>query len=233
MSVFFAKRLESIADIKTMILINFDEDGEVLHHSHDKPHAEGSHIALYNNTGLDFNKFLSDFKHNKKINYVDLDNRKFEVIKEFDLKDFRGEVIGNYLFFFSERSILHSWFGKHMIIIFILASVGTLVLIFMIRNGFIKSIAELEINHSKAVSELVLTNASLEDRVHEELELNRQKDQIINQQKQVADMGEMLSAVSHHWRQPINAIGLYVQDLIEAYRSGELDEEYIKDFEKK
>jgi len=228
---FFAKRVNSIAGIKTIIMLDGKEGGETVKHMHDKPHELGSHVIIFNNTGLNFVEFIKEFNHSEKINYIKLGDKQFEVLKEFELNNYKGENIGSYLFF-AERSILHGWFAKHLIVVCVIVSIGTIIVIFLIRNGFMKSISELESEHKKTLNELVIINASLEDRVKEELELSRQKDQIINQQKQVADMGQMLSAVSHHWRQPINAIGLYVQDLMEAYKSSELDEEYIKDFEK-
>ena len=42
-------------------------------------------------------------------------------------------------------------------------------------------------------------------------------------------MGEMIGAIAHQWRQPLNTLGLIIQDLEEAYGFGELDEKYIKD----
>jgi len=37
-----------------------------------------------------------------------------------------------------------------------------------------------------------------------------------------------LSAIAHQWRQPLNSIGLCVQDLEEAYSCGELDKQYLE-----
>jgi signal transduction histidine kinase len=44
----------------------------------------------------------------------------------------------------------------------------------------------------------------------------------------MALMGEMMSAISHQWRQPLNALALEVQDVREAYAFGELDKAYIE-----
>jgi phosphoglycerate-specific signal transduction histidine kinase len=46
-------------------------------------------------------------------------------------------------------------------------------------------------------------------------------------QSRLAVMGDMLSAVAHHWRQPLNALGLIIQDVKEAKKYGELTDEYI------
>jgi signal transduction histidine kinase len=41
-------------------------------------------------------------------------------------------------------------------------------------------------------------------------------------------MREMLVAISHNWRQPMNKIGLLVQGLEDGYRRGELDEDSVR-----
>ena len=51
------------------------------------------------------------------------------------------------------------------------------------------------------------------------------------QQSKLAAMGEMIGAIAHQWRQPLNAIGLMIQDVRAAYTYGELDPEYIQSFE--
>ncbi len=47
------------------------------------------------------------------------------------------------------------------------------------------------------------------------------------QQSKIAAMGEMVGAIAHHWRQPLNAVGVIVQDIEDAYRHGELDDNLI------
>jgi len=41
-------------------------------------------------------------------------------------------------------------------------------------------------------------------------------------------MGEMLGAIAHQWRQPLNALALIVQNLQDAQSFGELNKEYIE-----
>ncbi|MBF0555904.1 MAG: HAMP domain-containing histidine kinase [Nitrospirae bacterium] len=41
-------------------------------------------------------------------------------------------------------------------------------------------------------------------------------------------MGEMIGVIAHQWRQPINAIGLIVQDLVDAFEHGEVNKEYLE-----
>ncbi|WP_420264494.1 ATP-binding protein [Candidatus Magnetominusculus dajiuhuensis] len=56
------------------------------------------------------------------------------------------------------------------------------------------------------------------------------KNQLLVQQSKMACMGEMIGMITHQWVQPLNAIGLSVQDLQDAYACGEIDEKYIKGF---
>lgn len=70
-------------------------------------------------------------------------------------------------------------------------------------------------------------NQNLQKEVDEHLEKIREQDQILVQQSKMALMGEMMSAISHQWRQPLNALALDIQDVREAYEFGELDKAYI------
>lgn len=47
------------------------------------------------------------------------------------------------------------------------------------------------------------------------------------QQNRLAALGEMIGNIAHQWRQPLNTLGLIVQDAQEAYTFGELNEHYI------
>ncbi len=67
-------------------------------------------------------------------------------------------------------------------------------------------------------------NKNLQEAV--DMETNRRvaKEQLLIQQSKMAQMGEMLTMISHHWRQPLNIIGLAVQNLQDAFVYGELTE---------
>lgn len=64
-----------------------------------------------------------------------------------------------------------------------------------------------------------------------EKEKNKNKTMLIHQSKLDA-MGDMISALAHQWRQPLNSIGLIMQDIVSAFNYGELDKEYLKSSEK-
>ncbi|MBU0720512.1 PAS domain S-box protein [bacterium] len=56
----------------------------------------------------------------------------------------------------------------------------------------------------------------------------REQEAMLLQQSKFAAMGEMLSAIAHQWRQPLNSIGLIIQDLVSAEKYGELNSEYLQ-----
>jgi PAS domain S-box-containing protein len=60
-----------------------------------------------------------------------------------------------------------------------------------------------------------------------EKEVKSQQEMLI-QQNRLAALGEMIGNIAHQWRQPLNTLGLVVQDVEEAYRFDELTESYIK-----
>ncbi len=70
-------------------------------------------------------------------------------------------------------------------------------------------------------------NDSLEQRVREESEKNRQKDHLLIQQSRFAAMGEMIGNIAHQWRQPLNTLGLALANIEDAYHYHELTDEYL------
>jgi len=76
-------------------------------------------------------------------------------------------------------------------------------------------------------SELKIMNESLKEQVKIEVEARRKQEQIIHEQKKLADMGQMINAIAHQWRQPINALGLYVQDAHECWKRGLMNNTYM------
>ena len=56
----------------------------------------------------------------------------------------------------------------------------------------------------------------------------RQKDQLLLQQSRQAAMGEMLGNIAHQWRQPLNSLGLIVQELPIMFGLGKMNKEYLE-----
>ncbi|MBB5354082.1 signal transduction histidine kinase [Anoxybacillus mongoliensis] len=76
--------------------------------------------------------------------------------------------------------------------------------------------------------EMEQMNATLQQKIEEEVRKNREKDFMLIEQSRYATMGEMLRNIAHQWRQPLNVLGLLLQDIQEAYTYGELNEPYLR-----
>ena len=70
----------------------------------------------------------------------------------------------------------------------------------------LKRTMELKDLYAQSQEELKQINSSLELRVKEAVEENRQKDQQMLAQSRLAQMGEMLSMIAHQWKQPLSSI---------------------------
>ncbi|GFO63467.1 PAS domain S-box protein [Geomonas paludis] len=66
-----------------------------------------------------------------------------------------------------------------------------------------------------------------EERVRAVEEL-RVREQMLMQQNRLAAMGEMLVNISHQWRQPLNVLGLILQNLARSYERGTLSVEVVR-----
>ena len=59
------------------------------------------------------------------------------------------------------------------------------------------------------------------------------KNQLIQEQNKLISMGEMIGAIAHQWRQPLNALNINIQNLEDDYQEGIIDQSFIDDFIKR
>ncbi len=65
----------------------------------------------------------------------------------------------------------------------------------------------------------------------EDITKERRQSQMMQQHNKLAAMGEMIGAIAHQWRQPLNTLATAVQNLELDYAEGLLcDEQYVKEF---
>lgn len=92
-------------------------------------------------------------------------------------------------------------------------------------------------NMAKAIDtqkkELIELNQNLEEQVKAKINELRSKDQLLIQQSKLASMGEMIGAIAHQWRQPLNILAIRKDILVDNYYSNELDNQKIDEFDKK
>ena len=96
---------------------------------------------------------------------------------------------------------------------------------------------ELEMRVAERTEELEMQNEELQE-TYLELEMQteervrameelREKEQMLIHQSRQAAMGEMIGNIAHQWRQPLNALGLTVQQLLMFYDLGELSRDCL------
>lgn len=87
----------------------------------------------------------------------------------------------------------------------------------------------LDITDRKSAEErLREINERLQDMIDEAVAEVRTKDKLLIQQSKMAAMGEMIGAIAHQWRQPLNALGLMIQDFRLSYQLGDLTDDYVE-----
>ena len=77
---------------------------------------------------------------------------------------------------------------------------------------------------------LAAMNETLAHLVADEVEKNREKDHQLMQQERLVIMGELLSAISHQWRQPLNNISVLIQHMQMEQAEGGLTRESMAAF---
>jgi PAS domain S-box-containing protein len=88
----------------------------------------------------------------------------------------------------------------------------------------------MDVTSRKKASELLNRRQEyLENKVEQEVQRRRQNERLMMQQSKMAAMGQMMSAIAHQWRQPLNTIAIYIQDFEDSFRHNELTEEYLKE----
>lgn len=102
---------------------------------------------------------------------------------------------------------------------------------FIIRPLEIKQFTEViykTIDKLKNKEELYQYKINLEQKVQEQVDILRQKDKTLAYQSKLASMGEMIDAVAHQWKQPLNIINMRIDMLRYDYEDNNINKEYCE-----
>ena len=78
--------------------------------------------------------------------------------------------------------------------------------------------------------ELHSLNENLKQEIEKRTNEILKKDKMLQEQAKLAAMGEMVGAIAHQWRQPLNSLNIHIQNLDDDYAEGLIDEEFIDNF---
>lgn len=96
-----------------------------------------------------------------------------------------------------------------------------------------ESALRLEDEVKLKTKELQELNKNLQKSVDKQVVEIRKKDQALMQQAKMAAMGEMIGAIAHQWRQPLNVLGLNIQLLVDMAEDKQCSVEEIEAFVEK
>ena len=99
----------------------------------------------------------------------------------------------------------------------------------IVRDEDTKSVTHF-VGYLTDITELKELNDQLEKKVASGVEEIRNKDELLAQQSKLAAMGEMIGAIAHQWRQPLNALAVQIQFMEDDFEDGLIDEEYLKEY---
>ena len=80
------------------------------------------------------------------------------------------------------------------------------------------------------ITQLKELNDELEKKVALGINEIRSRDELLTEQSKLASMGEMIGAIAHQWRQPLNELSINIQNLDDDYEDGLIDEKFVDEF---
>ncbi|PLX69994.1 MAG: hypothetical protein C0603_03390 [Denitrovibrio sp.] len=80
--------------------------------------------------------------------------------------------------------------------------------------------------------ELIKLNETLTVKVDEETQKNLKNERLILEQKKISDLGNIVNAIAHQWKQPLNSLGLSIQSVFQMIDDG-LPKEDIHEYEER
>ncbi len=108
--------------------------------------------------------------------------------------------------------------------------IWTFAIIIFLLIIFLIILTNQNIKLHETSKKLKKLNLSLNDKIKKAVEENEKHIKILEHQSKLASMGEMIGAIAHQWRQPLNAIAINIQNLEDDYEDGLINKKFLKDF---
>ena len=100
----------------------------------------------------------------------------------------------------------------------------------ILPSGMMVGVLQDMTERIKMECELSELNSNLQKKVEEEIAIREKQERMLFEQKKLADMGQMINAIAHQWRQPINVLGLYTQSIYDSFIGGSLTKQDMESF---
>jgi len=133
-----------------------------------------------------------------------------------------------------KQHILNNWLSvkyekvSDYTLLFQVISAFSIILLFILFRYVVVSKNHKELQ--KLQDELNELNTSLTIKMNQEIVKSLRKDKYLQEQTKLAAMGEMVGAIAHQWRQPLNSLNINIQNLDDDYEDGLINKEFIDDF---
>lgn len=101
-----------------------------------------------------------------------------------------------------------------------------------INPDVLRSRVKTHLDLKNAYNELNSYKNNLEKKVQEEIKKRQENEKLLLVQSRFAAMGEMIDAIAHQWKQPLNILSLNSQMLLYDYHLEKINAEYIIDYQK-
>ena len=80
------------------------------------------------------------------------------------------------------------------------------------------------------ISVIEKQKAYLDKKVQQAESARRAQQELLQMQSRQAQMGEMIGAIAHQWKQPLTVLSLQVQELEQMYADGDLSRDYLENY---
>jgi len=213
-----------------LVDITQDKEKELLYSRIINTTTEGFWLLNAELVIIDVNHSLSDMLGytkeemigKKPIDFIDCKDHDFCEVQAESVNDVSSRIY-EITFEMKDGNSLHTLVNATTMY----DEIGTMkVFAFMTDITKHKNIEENLITRQEEIENL---NNSLESKINEEVEKNREKDQMMYQQSRLASMGEMIGNIAHQWRQPLNIMALVMQDLYISDQLGSLTSKKVEE----